>query len=207
MKILIFGATGSIGRHLLEQALSQGHTVTAFTRDPAKIDIKHENLSVAQGDVMAQASVQKAVQGQEAVLCLIGAGKQGQVRSEGTRHIVQAMEQAGVQRLICQTTLGAGDSRGNLNFFWKYIMFGMLLRDALADHERQEQYVKQSSLDWTIVRPGAFTDDDHTGYYRQGFSGSDKTVELKISWADVADFMLKQLTDDSYLHQTPGLAY
>lgn len=68
------------------------------------------------------------------------------------------MEKAGIRRFICQTTLGAGDSWGNLNFFWKYIMFGTILRDVFADHERQENYVKQSRLDWTIVRPGAFMD-------------------------------------------------
>lgn len=207
MKTLIFGSTGSIGRQLVEQALAQGHAVTAFARDPAKLNIKHANLEVVQGDVMDFASVEKAVQDQEAVLCSLGAGKQGTIRSEGTRHIIHAMEKAGVQRFICQTTLGAGDSRGNLNFFWKYIMFGIILREAYADHERQEDYVKQSRLDWTIVRPAAFTDGNRTGEYRHGFSGTDKVIKLKISRADVADFMLKQLTDDTYLHKTPGVSY
>jgi putative NADH-flavin reductase len=125
MRILIFGSTGSVGRQLVEQALAQGHVVTAFARDPAKLDIKHANLRVVQGDVMDFASVEKAVQGQEAVLCSIGAGRKGTVRSKGTRHIVRAMESAGVRRFICQTSLGVGDSWGNLNFFWKYIMFGI----------------------------------------------------------------------------------
>ena len=207
MKLLIFGSTGSIGRHLVEQALAQGHAVTAFARDPAKFDLKHANLKVVQGDVMDFASVEKAVQGQEAVLCSIGAGRKGTIRSEGTRHIVRAMENAGVRRFICQTTLGVGDSRGNLNFFWKYIMFGLILRDAFTDHERQEDYVKQSRLDWTIVRPGAFTNGERTGVYRHGFPASEKALKLKISRADVADFMLKQLVDDTYLHKTPSVSY
>jgi len=207
MKLLIFGSTGSIGCQLVKQALEQGHTVTAFARDPAKFDIKHTNLQVVQGDAMDLASVEKAVQDQEAVLCSLGAGRKGTVRSEGTRNIIRAMEKAGVRRLICQTTLGVGDSRGNLDFFWKYIMFGMFLRPMYADHVLQENYVKQSRLDWTIVRPGAFTDGNRTGEYRHGFPGTDKTTKLKISRADVADFMLKQLTDDTYLHKTPGLSY
>jgi len=207
MKLLIFGSTGSIGRQLVEQALAQGHAVTAFARNPAKLDLKHANLTVIQGDVMDFAEVEQAVQGQEVVLCSIGAGRQGAIRSEGTRHIVRAMEQAGVRRFICQTTLGAGDSRGTLNFFWKYLMFGLILREAYADHEKQETYVKQSRLDWTIVRPAAFTNGERTGVYRHGFPATDKTLKLKISRADVADFMLKQLTDDTYLHQTPGLSY
>ena len=207
MKLLIFGSTGSIGRLLIKQALEQGHTVTAFTRDATKVDIEHNNLQVARGDVMDPASVEGVMQGHEVVLCSLGAGRKGTVRSEGTRNIIGAMEKVGLRRLICQSTLGVGDSRGNLNFFWKYIMFGLLLRPMYADHESQEDYVRHSSLDWTIIRPGAFTDGDRTGKYRHGFPSTDKTTKLKISLADVADFMLKQLIDDTYLHKTPGLSY
>jgi NAD(P)H-binding len=151
MKLLIFGSTGSIGRPLIEQALEQGHEVTAFARNPAKLDIQHPNLKVVQGNVLNLASVEQAVQGQDAVLCVLGSGskRKGTIRSEGTRQIIRAMEKTGVRRLICQTTLGAGESWGNLNFFWKYIMFGYLLQEVFADHERQENEVKQSHLDWT----------------------------------------------------------
>ena len=207
MKILIFGSTGSIGRHLISQALEQGHDVTAFARSPDKIDITHENLHIAQGDVMDPTSVERSVPGHDAVLCSIGAGRKGDVRSEGTKNIVAAMEKTDVRRFICQSTLGVGDSEANLNFLWKYIMFGLLLRPAYLDHIDQEKHVMQSSLDWTIVRPAAFTDGAHTGQYKHGFGGTDKTVTLKISRADVADFMLSQLTDDTYLHKTPGLSY
>lgn len=207
MKLLIFGSTGSIGRQLVKQALEQGHTVAAFARDPSRLDIEHDNLKAVQGDAMDFPSVEKAMQGQDAVFCCLGAGSKGTVRSEGTRNIVRAMEKAGVRRFICQSTLGVGDSWDNLNFLWKYIMFRGLLRQAYADHVSQEDCVKQSHLDWTIVRPGAFTDGNLTGEYRHGFPGTDKTTKLKISRADVADFMLKQLTDDTYLHKTPGLSY
>ena len=207
MKVIIFGSTGSIGRQLVKQALEQGHTVTAFARDPSKLDIQHTNLQVVQGDAMDLASVEKAVQDQEVVLCSLGGGRKGTIRSKGTRNIIRAMEKAGVRRLICQTTLGVGDSQGNLNFFWKYIMFGLFLRPMFADHILQENYVKQSHLDWIIVRPGAFTDGNRTGEYQHGFPGTDQTTKLKISRADFADFMLKQLIDDTYLHTTPGLSY
>jgi putative NADH-flavin reductase len=150
--------------------------------------------------------VEQAVQGQEAVLCALGAGRKGGIRSKGTQYIVRAMEKAGIRRFICQTTLGVGDSWSNLNFFWKYIMFGVILRDAFADHESQENFIKQSRLDWTIVRPSAFTEGKRTGVYRHGFGPTDKAITLKSSRADVADFMLKQLTDDTYLHRTPGLS-
>ena len=206
MKLVIFGSTGSIGHQLVVQVLEQGHTVTAFARNPEKLEIEHANLTVIQGDALDSASVEKAVDGQDSVLCSLGAMK-GTIRSEGTRNIVRAMEKAGVNRFICLSTLGVGNSRGNLNFFWKHIMFGILLRRAYADHVSQEDYVKKSRLDWTIVRPGAFTDGNRTGVYRHGFPSTDKTIQGKISRADVADFILKQLTDRTYLHKTPGLSY
>ena len=209
MKLVIFGATGGTGRHVVEQALEQGHTVTAFARTPSKLDIQHPHLKVAQGDVRDLSSVEQAVQGQDAVVCILGSGQQlkSKIRSEGTRQIIQAMEQTGVRRFICQSTMGVGDSWGSLNFFWKYIMFGFILRNVFADHELQESYVQQSDLDWTIVRPGAFVEGDRTGQYRHGFSGTDKTSKLEITRGDVADFLLKQLSDDAYLHQTPSLSY
>lgn len=205
MRVVVFGATGSVGRHVVEQGLARGHDVTAFVRDPAGLDLAHEGLTVFRGDVLDAASVERAVRGQGAVLCSIGAGRKGRVRSEGTRNIVRAM--VGVRRLVCQTTLGAGESSGNLNFFWKHFMFGLLLRDAFADHEQQEAHVRRSALDWTMVRPAAFTDGGRTGEYRHGFPSSKKGLKLKISRADVAEFMLDQLTDDTYLRQTPGLSY
>ena len=209
MQLAIFGSTGSIGQQLVKQSLEQGHSVTAFTRNPAKLDIKHHNLNIVRGDVMNLPSVEKAVRGQDAVVCLLGAGQNltSTIRSQGTQKIIQAMEKAGVRRFICQSTLGAGDSWGSLNFYWKYIMFSGLLRKVFADHQLQEQYVQQSSIDWTIVRPGAFVEGNRTGNYRHGFSGSDRTSKLKISRGDVADFILKQLNDNTYLGKTPSLSY
>jgi putative NADH-flavin reductase len=207
MKIIIFGSTGSVGKHLVSQALEEGHQVTAFARDTRKIELTHQNLRKVPGDVMDYDSVAEAMPGHDAVMCVLGAGLKGGLRASGTRHIVEAMHANDISRLICQSTLGIGDSRGNLNFFWKYIMFGGLLRAAYADHEQQEKVVKESGLEWTIVRPGAFTDDPQRGTYRHGFSGKDKTTELKVSRADVASFLLAQLVDKTYLHKTPGVSY
>lgn len=207
MRLLIFGSTGSVGRLLVEQALTHNHEVTAFLRDPAKLEIHHKNLKIIQGDVLNYPIVETAMKDQDIVLCALGAGSKGTLRAEGTRNIILAMENSGIKRLICQTSLGVGDSRGNLNFLWKYIMFGMLLKKAYHDHENQERHIMQSQLDWIIVRPAAFTNGMRTGKYKHGFSANDKSITLKISRADVADFMLKQLTDDTYLRKTPGLSY
>ena len=207
MKVIIFGASGSIGRNLVGQAIEQGHAVTAFVRDPAGFDMQHDKLSIAVGDVLDAASVQKAVAGQDAVMCAIGAGRKGGVRANGTRNIIAAMKATGVRRLICQSTLGIGDSWNNLNAFWKYLMFGLFIRPAYLDHVEQEKLVRESDLDWSIVRPAAFIDGELTGEYRHGFPATVHDTRLEISRADVADFMLKNLVDKTYLHKTPGLSY
>ena len=209
MKLIVFGATGTIGQKVVEQALAQGHQVNAFVRDSAKLAMTHDSLGFTQGDVLDSVAVEQAIQGQDAVICVLGSGKQlkSQIRSEGTRTIIQAMEKTGVRRLICQSTLGAGESWANLNFYWKYVMFGFILRHVFADHEVQEMLVKQSRLDWTIVRPGAFIDGPSTGTYHHGFASGDRNLKLEISRADVADFLLKQLQSNQYLLQTPGLSY
>jgi putative NADH-flavin reductase len=207
MRLIIFGSTGSVGRLVVEQALQNNHLVTAFLRNPAKLTITHSNLKIIRGDVLDYQSIEKAMKNQEVVLCTLGAGSKGNVRAEGTRNIIRAMETNGVKRLICQSTLGAGNSRGNLNFFWKHIMFGMLLKQAYEDHELQENYVIQSKLDWTIVRPAAFTDGSRTGNYRHGFGPHEKNLTLKISRADVADFILNQVAQNTYLRKTPGQSY
>ncbi|WP_028788964.1 NAD(P)-dependent oxidoreductase [Terrimonas ferruginea] len=208
MELLIIGATGTTGREVVKQALSLGHRVTAFSRNPEPLrQIRHHNLQLMSGDVMDAISVEKAVRGKDAVLSTLGAGRKGTIRSEGTRHVIEAMQKNKVRRFICQTTLGAGDSRVHLNFFWKHIMFGLMLREAYRDHEIQERYIMNSNLDWTIVRPAALTDGPATGQYRHGFGEEERGLRLKVSRQDVALFMLMQLSSEQYVHQAPGLSY
>lgn len=206
MKLIIFGATGSVGTPLVQQALQQGYTVTAFTRNPEKLlALRHDRLNVFKGDILNPADVNNAIKGQETVLCVIGDGNKGTVRSQGTKNIIAAMKNNGVKRLICETTLGLGDSKGNLNLLWK-IIFDVFLRKAFKDHQMQEQYVFGSTLDYTIVRPSAFTDGTITGNYKVGFSGNAKGLSLKIARADVADFMLKQISSDRFLKRAVSIS-
>ncbi len=209
MKLLIFGSTGGTGRQLVEQALAQGHAVTAFARNPAKLNIQNANLQIIQGDVLDFASVERAVQGQDVVLSALGApaSQKDDLRSGGTRNIIRAMEKARVRRFICLTTLGIGDSKEMLPFYFKYIIVPLILRSAFEDSERQENFIQQSQLDWTVVRPANLTNGKRTGEYQHGFGITENGLKLKVSRADVADFMLKQLTDNTYLHKTPGLSY
>jgi putative NADH-flavin reductase len=209
MKLLIFGATRGTGHKLIEQALDQGHRVTAFVRDPAKLGIKHANLQIVQGDVMNSAAVEQAVKGQDVVLSAIGAppSSKDPIRAEGTRNIIRAMEKIGVRRFISLSSHGVGDTRETLPLLYKYVIVPIFLRRVFADHEVQEDYIKQSRLDWTIVRPTALTDGQRTGAYRHCVPVTEKNHNNKISRADVADFMLKQLAEDTYLRKTPTISY
>ncbi|RAJ05361.1 putative NADH-flavin reductase [Chitinophaga skermanii] len=212
MKLVVFGATGATGKEIVSQALAKGHTVTAFARDPSKIEIKHPHLRIVKGDIFDTNSIEKAVEGQDAVLNAIGspANKIGTIRSQGTYNIIKAMEKKGVKRLICQTSLGYGDSVKTLDrtpFIFKYIIVPFILKKGFADHALQESYVKASQLDWTIVRPGNLTNDAFTGKYKHGFPANDQTIKVKISRADVADFMLQQLSSTQYIFQNPGISY
>ena len=207
MKIIIFGATGSVGIEIVKQALEQGHEVTAFVRNPDKLEVKKSsNLQLFKGDIANAESVKKAIQNQEAVFCAIGDGKIGKIRDVGTKNIVEAMEKANIKRLICQTTLGMGDSYNNLNFIWKHIMFGFLLKKAFQDHKLQEQHILNSNLNYTIVRPSAFTDGTVTNKYKKGFDGSFKKLNLKISRADVAYFMLELLNKDKNIREAISIS-
>ena len=209
MKLIIFGSTGGTGRQIVAQALEQGHDVTAFARSPEKLDQKHEKLKVVQGNVLDFASVERAIQGQDVVLCALGMSMKDKtlLRANGTKNIIRAMEKTGVKRFICQSSAGVGDSSDTLPFLMKYLIVPFMLRRAFADHEIQENYIKESQLDWIIVRPAALTDGEHTGSYQHGYTADNKTVTNKISRADTADFMLKQLADNSYLHKMPCLSY
>jgi len=207
MKIIVFGATGTIGQHVIKQAIADGHSVTAFARNTSKIKQHHPKLNKVAGDVMEPSSINASISGHDAVIVVIGAGRKGGVRAVGTHNVIAAMKAHDIKRLICQSSLGVGDSRVNLNFFWKHIMFGLLLRPAYADHELQEQYVRESDLDWTIVRPGAFTDGERTGKYKHGILAIEEKHALAVSRADVAEFLLQQVSDLRYLHQSPGLSY
>ena len=212
MKLIVFGATGGTGQHLVKQALAQGHAVSAFVRNPATFGVSDPDLKIVQGDVMDVASVEQAVSGHDAVLVALGgpARDTSKVRSVGTRNIISAMERTGVRRLVCQTSLGYGDSRQVLDrtpFYFKHIIVPFFLRRAFADHQLQEELIQRSRLDWIIVRPGNLTDGERTGRYRHGFAATDKTITVNISRADVADFMLGQVIDNAYLRKTTGLSY
>jgi uncharacterized protein YbjT (DUF2867 family) len=208
MKIIVFGATGNVGRLAVARMLKEGHAVTAFARRPEKIGIEHPNLTLHAGDAMDPESVADAVKGHDAVVITIGAGmsRSSLIRSQGTMNVIQAMHRHGVRRLICQSTLGAHESWENLNFFWKRIMFGLLLRPVFLDHELQEKLVRASGLDWTIVRPSAFADGPATGTFKENFGPEEHRLKLTIPREDIAAFLTRQIGDATYLRRAVAIS-
>ncbi len=206
MNIVIFGATGSVGKHLVALSLKNGNNVTVFSRNKSAFK-PSDKLKFISGNVLELDDVLPAIHGQDVVFCALGDGRKGKVRAAGTRNIIEAMKISGVHRLICQTTLGCGDSRNNLSFFWRYVMFGFLLKKAFNDHELQEKHIFQSGLDWTIIRPGAFTDGPLTKDFSSNFAASKKDLKLKISRADLAWFMLTQTAKSEYIQKAVSVSY
>jgi putative NADH-flavin reductase len=127
--------------------------------------------------------------------------------SRGTRNIVKAMQRLGVKRFVSESSLGVGDSKGQPGFFFKYVLLPLLLRNIFKDKEVQEKIIQRSDLEWVIVRPGALTNGSRTGVCRSGFDVKDKSIRGKISRADVADFMLEQLTSNAFVRKTTGVSY
>jgi len=209
MNITIFGSTGSIGELVLKQLLEQGHSVTAFTRNSKNLNQTHQNLYPFVGDILDPNTVEKATQGQDIVICTLGMPllDKSNLRSQGSKNIVDAMKKTNVKRLICLSSMGVGDSYRLLPMKYKYIIGPLLMRRLFADHNLQEQHIKQSELDWTIIRPGSFTKGDYTGLYRHGFTASNKISKAKISRPDVAEFITQQVKSKSYLHQSPCISY
>ena len=206
MKLLIFGATGGTGRQLVAQALAQGHHVTAFVRRPKAITTQHANLTVVQGDITDAAAINRAVAGHDVVLSALGTRGGTAVLPEGTRQILAAMRAHGIRRSIWVTSFGVGDSLQQMNWFAQTVIVKGFLRKAIEEKELQEKIIMADDSDWIIVRPGGLTDGPLAGKYRVTGPG-DKVGRPTISRADVADFMLRNLTDTRYVRKAVGLTY
>lgn len=210
MRLLVFGASGKTGREIVTQALERGHDVTAFVRNPAKFSFSHERLSIVRGDVMDSASVEAAMPGHDAVLIALGHRRYlgpSNIVSRGTQHIIDAMKKHGVRRIVCETALGVGDSTGRLGVYYTLFVIPVILPFYWYDKGRQERAVRESGLEWVIVRPGQLTNGRKRGQYLHGPKVGNYLWSVSISRADVADFMLNQLGDTPYLRTSVGVCY
>ncbi len=209
-RVLVIGAAGGTGQQLVTQALERGYSVTAFVRDPAKFLIQNPHLQVIKGDVLDAASVNAAMAGQDAVLCALGHRqyfRPTRILSEGTRNILLAMEAHNVPRMVCETSLGIGDSVGRLGLYYTLFVIPLVLPFYFWDKTRQEQLITASAVEWILVRPGQLTNGEKRGTYKHGSGVGSFIWTVRISRADVADFMLNQLTENSHLRSSAGVCW
>lgn len=207
MKLAIVGATGSIGRKATEQALAAGHQVKAISRSGGWSGPKDTGLTIAQADVHDPQALIPLIDGQDAVIITLGGGLFSRTRSIGTRNVIAAMNATGTKRLIAMSTIGVDESRDLLNFYWKRIMFGAILRSVYRDHHVQEAAVRASGLEWTIIRPGAFDDEQPRGGYHFGDLHKLRgKLKLAIARSDVASVLLEAATRGTHLHAAPCIS-
>lgn len=209
MKIVVFGASGGTGREITQQALAAGHAVTAFVRNPAKMDVQHLDLILVQGDVLDAAAVEKAVAGQHAVISALGPTRPpvpGMMET-AAQHIVAAMQAQGVRRLISTTGAGVRDPQDQPGWFDHFMkgLLTLMAGDVLRDSAANVAVLRASDLDWTIVRFPRLMDGPRTGKYRVGYLG--KNAGRQISRADGADFVLAELVAGQYIRQMPVVSY
>jgi putative NADH-flavin reductase len=205
MKIAVFGASGRTGIPLLQQALAQGYEVVALVRNPAKLTLKHANLTVIQGDAMNAQDVERTIEGTQAVISALGhtKGTPNDMQTIATQHIIVAMKKHHLKRFISLTGAGVSAPQDQPKFVNHIIKFALQVLSAkvLKDAEQHAQVIANSDLDWTIVRGPMLTEGAHTGKYRVGWVGVNTSA--KISRADLAEFMLKQLNDNTFYKQMP----
>lgn len=209
VRVAIFGASGRTGRPLVEQALAAGYEIRALVRDPSKLPVDHERLAVVRGDVLDAVRVEEVIAGTDAVLSALGQTKSSpkDVQTRGTGNIVAAMERHGVRRLVSLTGAGVRDARDEPKLVDRAITFLLkrLQPDVLEDGVRHAEVIRASGLEWVIVRGPRLTEGPKKGGYRVGMVG--KNSGTQISRADLAEFMLDQLTTDTHLRQMPVVSY
>jgi putative NADH-flavin reductase len=203
MKIVVFGASGRTGLLTVFQALEKGHNVTAFSRKASSVTIQHKNLVIIEGDILVYEKVKQAVEGQDVVISTLGveSRKYTTVLSEGTANIIRAMNESDVNRFICMSSAGI---LGNDSGFWfGKIFLPLFLKQVFEDKKRQMKLLQESNLEWVIIRPVGLTDAPKTGKYQ---IYNENPGSSTIPRADVADFMLKLLTDKKYDRMMPAIS-
>jgi putative NADH-flavin reductase len=190
------------------QAQAAGHEVVAFARRPEAVTQQDGRLTVVQGDVLVGAAVERAVAGCDVILSALGTRGGPSALVEGRRNIVDAALAQGTQRSLWVSSFGVGESLTQMGWFARNIIAGTVLKAALEGKTIQEGIITASATPWIIARPGGLTDGPRTGRYQCiPIDAKVSLNRLQIARADVADFLLGNLTDEAWLRQAVGLTY
>jgi uncharacterized protein YbjT (DUF2867 family) len=209
--VLVIGASRGIGLETVKRALAEGHRVRALARGAAGIAVDDPRLEKVAADALDRTAVSAALQGADAVIETLGAPKDlaatlwgTRLFSSATRILVDSMNERGVRRLVAVTGLGAGDSRGHGGFLYNTIAFPLVLERIYNDKDVQEQMIRASGLEWTIVRPGLLRGGKATGRARALTDPKDWTTG-SVTRADVAAFLVREAFERRYVGRTPLL--
>ena len=202
MKLLVLGASGATGGHLVDRALANGDAVTVLARRPDAFSNVHGQISVIAGNATSMNDIARAAAGQDAVISTLGRGMS--LRADGlfsgaVRAVVDGMRQVGVTRLVWLSSFGVGDTYRSASLTQK-VMYSTFLRNVYADKTRSERELRTSGLDWTLVYPTTLTDKPALGTYRVGDRLPMRGAPT-ISRADVADFLHRAAADPTWTHR------
>jgi putative NADH-flavin reductase len=210
MKLAVLGATGGVGRHIVTYALADGHKVTAAVRDPSRLDLRHENLSVVRADALDASSLTPVVEGADAVLSGMGqAGRTDPLRPASTsaRAAVEAMTATGVKRIVVISAAPLNRSGAGQPWFSRRVVTPAMwagLRELYTDLEEMERILRESGLEWTAVRPPRLTNSAARGTYRDAVEAGPKGNA--IARADVARAMLNYVSAPETIGHAVGLS-
>jgi putative NADH-flavin reductase len=208
MKITIFGASGRTGQQLVQQALDKGYQVTAYVRRPDSLDLQHPNLKFIIGTLDDKEKLKESIAGADGCLSVLGGNSLTRHAVEivtGIDRIVKILEESGVKRYIYLSSIGVGESRIYMPQPVRFLIADLMLRVPLADHNTNEKRIAASSLQWTVVRPGGLNDGPKTGNLKHGTEKITLKGNAYISRANVASFMLDQLSDSAYINKAVWL--
>jgi len=208
-RIAVLGASGGVGRRVVEQALGRGWAVAAQTRDGAKLGDLAERVRGVEGAPTDPAVLGRLLAGTDAVVFALGVERGGATKlfSQTTRALLQAMTADGVIRLIAVTGVGAGETRGHGGFLYDRIVFPLFTRKRYADKDRQEALIADSGIDWTLVRPAPFRDRPAVGPLQVVTDVRPETKLRRITRDKVAAFVVDALASRTYRHQRPFIGH
>ena len=208
MKLIIFGATGTVGKQLVQQALFKGHHVKAFGRNVYTTDyLQTENLLLVQGALFDEAEVYNAIKGSDAVISAIGGSMDGsdKTRTLGMKNIIKQMEKAAVKRIIAIGGMGVLNADENSMLIDKddyppeYVPVG-------KEHKKAYEYLNESGLNWTFVCSPNIINEGPTGSYITNANYPPQPNKFKINAGDLAMFMLNELEKNEYVKQRVGIS-
>jgi putative NADH-flavin reductase len=206
MKLLVLGATGGTGFEIVKRAIERGHSITALVRSPERLKEFSDRITIKQGDLLNTADLEQAIQGQDAVLSAFGprvpiAKADANLLHRFAVALTGAMQRARVKRVVAESV--AFLFKGSI-FPPVYLLGRLFFPGVVADTSAMERVLSESELDWTMVRPPQLTDRPFTGKYRVQ-EGHLPLLGVKISRADVADYMIQAVENRSTIRKIVGV--